>query len=214
MPGSRCFEPPLLVARREVDLRVHARRDDVELGIEDVDAVHDPVQPRHGEGLVGLVLAHRVGGAGDLLVGRGDDEVGRVHGDEVGRELAGEVVLLLVVAPVEVRQQVLGLLQGVGDGALGHAQALRQQRGHQVAVRVVADDQVGAALQLGQHLPLDVEGELLQVGPDLEARDPVRHDLAACARGRERAGCGRARCRRWARGAGRRWCRRPRGSGA
>jgi hypothetical protein len=63
-------------------------------------------------------------GAGDLLVGAGDDEVRRVHRDQVRGELAGEVVLGLVVLPVEVGVEVLGLLQGVGDGALGDAQAV------------------------------------------------------------------------------------------
>ena len=45
--------------------------------------------------------------------------------------------MLLVVAPVEVGVQVLGLLQGMGDGALGDPQPLAQQGGHQVAVRVL-----------------------------------------------------------------------------
>ena len=64
--------------------------------------------------------------------------------------LAGEVVVLLVMLPVEVRVQVLGLLQGVGDVALGHPQAPRQQGGHQVAVRIVADDQVRSSTQFGE----------------------------------------------------------------
>jgi hypothetical protein len=70
---------------------------------------------------VALVLADAVVGAGDLLVGAGDDEVGAVHRDQVGGELGREVVAVLVVAPVEVGEQVLGLLQRVGDVALADA---------------------------------------------------------------------------------------------
>ena len=45
----------------------------------------------------------------DLLEGAGDDEVGGVHGDQVGKELTGEVVWLLVVPPVKVGEQILAL---------------------------------------------------------------------------------------------------------
>ncbi len=50
-----------LVGGREVHGRVGARRDDVELGIEHVDAVHHAVEAGHGERFVGLVLADGVG---------------------------------------------------------------------------------------------------------------------------------------------------------
>jgi hypothetical protein len=120
-------------------------------------------------------------GAGDLLVGAGDDEVRRVHGDQVGGELGGEVVLGVVVLPVEIRVEVLGLLQGVGDVALGDVHARREQRGHQVAVGVVADDQIRPPAQIRQDGAFHLVGEAFQVGPDLEAGDPLGDDLPVVA---------------------------------
>ena len=50
-------QPPLARRKREVDVRVGARRHDVEFRVVDVDALGDAQQPRHREGLHGLVLA-------------------------------------------------------------------------------------------------------------------------------------------------------------
>ena len=44
------------------------------------------------------------------------------------------MIVILVVAPIEVGQQVLGLLERVGDGALGDTQTLADDAGDQIAV--------------------------------------------------------------------------------
>ena len=60
----------------------------------------DAVQTRHGEGLMGLVLSGVGGIASNLLQCGGNDEVGVVHGQQVGSELAAEVVLGVEFLPV------------------------------------------------------------------------------------------------------------------
>lgn len=60
----------------------------------------DAVQTRHGEGLMGLVLSGVGGSASNLLQCGGNDEVGVVHGQQVGSELAAEVVLGVEFLPV------------------------------------------------------------------------------------------------------------------
>lgn len=59
----------------EVDIHVDAGGDDVELGVEDVDALDDAVEAWHREVRVGLVLAHcgsdgRQNSSGQLEMGR------------------------------------------------------------------------------------------------------------------------------------------------
>ena len=49
LDAMRAPEPASARGKREVDVRVGARRDDVELRVEDVDAVHDPVEAGHRE---------------------------------------------------------------------------------------------------------------------------------------------------------------------
>lgn len=51
--------------------------------------------------------------SGDFLVSAGDDEISVVHCDEIGCELAREVVLLFKVLPVDIRIGILGLLEGM-----------------------------------------------------------------------------------------------------
>jgi len=41
-----------------------------------------------------------------------------IHGNQVGGELAREMVLLLKLLPVDIRVGVLGFLQSMGNGAL------------------------------------------------------------------------------------------------
>lgn len=55
---------------------------------------------------------------GDFLVGAGDDEVSVIHGDQVGCELAWEVVLILELLPVYIRTRVFCFFQCVGDRTL------------------------------------------------------------------------------------------------
>ena len=95
-------QAPIRVAGREVHIGIGAGRDNIELGIKYVDTVYHAIQAGHGKCRVGLVLPHTVTGAGDLLVGRGDNEIRCVHGDQVSRELRREMILLVIVSPVEV----------------------------------------------------------------------------------------------------------------
>ncbi len=127
------------------------------------------VKPRQGICAVAFVLADAERRAGDFLVRAGDDEVSMVHADQVRRVLAGEVIGCVVVFPVQRRMQVFGLFQRMGDVALGHAETFRQQTGHQIAVGIVADDEVGAPPQLRECLALDIDRKGFQVRPDLEA---------------------------------------------
>lgn len=125
--GRERGETPLPVGVREVDLRIGARRDDVELRVEQVDPGKDPVEPRQRVGDVPLVLSRARVGARDLLVRAVEDEVRGVHGDEVGGVLAGEVVAGLVLLPAEPRQRVLGDLERVRDVALRDAEPLARE---------------------------------------------------------------------------------------
>ena len=95
-----------------------AKRDCTYLGVKHINAPHNTVQAWHGEGVVALILTHPCIHAGYLLICGRDDEVGRVHGDEVGSELARKVVLLLQRLPVDVRIWVLGLFQSMSNVAL------------------------------------------------------------------------------------------------
>ena len=59
--------------------------------------------------------------------------------------------------------RVFCLLQRVGDGALRGVEVVRQQAADQVAVAVVADDQVGLAAQLRSRYGVTkVSAELLE----------------------------------------------------
>jgi hypothetical protein len=60
-------QPPLAVRVREVDVLVRTGGYDVELGVEHVDAVDHPVEPRHCKSGVALVLPHRRGLPSNLL---------------------------------------------------------------------------------------------------------------------------------------------------
>jgi hypothetical protein len=93
----------------------------------------------------------------NFLEGAGNNEVGEVHGDEVSGELAREVVLRVKLLPVEVRAGVLGLFQGMSNGALGHSQFVCQQCRDEVTITVVADDEV----RLGLHLFGNLYGNIL-----------------------------------------------------
>ncbi len=53
----------------------------------------------------------------------------------------------------------------------------RHHGSHQIAVRVVADDDIGPGAELAEDLALGVARELLEIGPDLEAGDPLGKDL-------------------------------------
>ncbi|EKD36265.1 MAG: hypothetical protein ACD_75C01576G0002 [uncultured bacterium] len=175
------IEAAVVVPVGEIDVLIGAGRDDIEFWIEGVDALDHPLELRHGEGRIALVLADHVGGARDLLIGRGDDEVRRVHGDHIGGELAGEMVLFLHLLPVKGRIEILCFFQGVGDGALGDAEAFGHDVGDQIAVRIVADDEIGPAAEDSHHLVFGLVRESLQIGPDLEAGDPLRQNRAVAA---------------------------------
>ena len=92
--------------------------------------------------------------------------------------MRGKVVVVFVFPPVKIGEQVFGFLEGVGDIALRDAQSLGEKRGHQIAVRVVADDQVRLAAKFGQDDLFRVDRKPLQVGPDMETGNPLRHDRA------------------------------------
>src|SRR5690606_19615768 len=70
-----------LIGVRKERLGARAGRDDVETRIIEVDALGHPIEARHGERPVALVLADALVRAGDLLIRARDDEIRRVHGD-------------------------------------------------------------------------------------------------------------------------------------
>jgi len=89
-------------------------------------------------------------------------------------------MLGLVVLPMQVGQQILRLLERVSDVALRDPELMRHDGRDEVAIRVVADDEIGPrASELREKLALRVDGIALEVRPDLEARDPLRDDLPA-----------------------------------
>lgn len=102
---------------------------------------------RHGEVGVAFVLPHTLFVPRNLLVGGRHDEVGMVHGQQIGGELHAEVVLVLEFLPVDVSVLVLGFFQRMGDVALGHIHAVTHQCGHKVAIAVVACENTGHAVQ-------------------------------------------------------------------
>ena len=110
-----------------------------------LDGEDAPIAQAFTIGRVRFVLTDGVGRSRYFLVGRGDDEIGRVHGDEVGRVLGGKVMLCLVITPVEIAVQVLRLFQRVGNVALDHPHAFRKLGGNQIAIRVIPDNQIGSA---------------------------------------------------------------------
>ena len=57
MKGGQSF---FAFRKRKINGVIGAGRDDVEFRIENVDAMHDSVEPGKGEGGVALVLPHRV----------------------------------------------------------------------------------------------------------------------------------------------------------
>ena len=54
----------------------------VEFGVEDIDALHNPIEVRHRERCVALVLAHCVRVASDFLERARDDEICRLRQKE------------------------------------------------------------------------------------------------------------------------------------
>lgn len=56
----QCGKPLLLLRVREVDRQISSRRDNVELGVENIDSVYYPVKPRKGESHVTLILSNCV----------------------------------------------------------------------------------------------------------------------------------------------------------
>lgn len=132
---------------RIVNTHVCSRWDDIELGIKNINAMYNTVEPRKGKCNVGLVLPNSVLAAkttqqasdthlvtathwwptvhkihnlppSDFLECTGDDEISVIHGNKVSCELAWEVILTVEFVQVYVWVGVFGFLQGVGNGTL------------------------------------------------------------------------------------------------
>lgn len=86
--GMKGGEPLAGLRVREVDRHICTRGDDVEFGIEDIDTMNNPVESRHGECSVSLILANCIFASCDLLEGTGDDEICVIHGYKIRCELA------------------------------------------------------------------------------------------------------------------------------
>ena len=87
---------------------------------------------------------HGVRIAGDLLVGGRDDEVRGVHGDQVGGELAAEVVLVLQLLPaVQVQGRVQACFQRPLSPASSELHKPRRQGA--LAAQTVTGSGAGAA---------------------------------------------------------------------
>src|SRR5688572_30891209 len=99
------LEPPRMFPKRKIDVGIGTGRNDVEFGIKNIDPVKYPTKARHGEGFVALVLADRFFASTDLLTRAGDDEVRRVHGDQIGGELRREMVARLIFPPISSREE-------------------------------------------------------------------------------------------------------------
>lgn len=110
--------------------------------------------------------------SGDFLEGTGDDEVGVIHGDKISGKLRGEMIFLIEVLPVDIRIRVFGFLEGMSDCALSDTQFVSEQRGDEVSLTVVSDDQIRFRLQLGGDFFGDILSESLDVWPHLKTRDP------------------------------------------
>ncbi len=123
-------------------------------------------------------MPHTLGGPGNLLITAGNNEISGIHRDQVGGKLAGEMILRVVFLPVQVGIQIFGLFQGMSNATLRHSQPLRQQSGDQIAVGVITNDQIGPGTQFGQDDLFRLHGEAFEVGPNLEAGDPVGDNFA------------------------------------
>lgn len=77
--GVQFCQAMLLVCEGVVNSHVSSRRHNVELRVEDVDAVHNSVEARHRERLMALILSNSLCATSNLLVRAGDDEVGVIH---------------------------------------------------------------------------------------------------------------------------------------
>lgn len=130
-----------------VNSHVCSRRDNVEFGIKNVNAIDNTVKPRKSERNVRLILPHSILAAKiiektldtslvtttiqqdsedsiqnlpsrDFLECTGDDEISVIHGNKVSCELAWEVVLAVKFVQVYVWVGIFGFLQGMGNGTL------------------------------------------------------------------------------------------------
>ncbi len=122
-------------------------------------------------------MSDGIGRAGNFLVRAGDDEIGRIHRNQVGRVLAGKMMVLVVLLPIQVRVQILALLQCVRNIALCHSHAVRKHRGHQVSIGVVSNDEIWPLTKLGDYLARGFFGELFEIGPSVKSRYPIADDL-------------------------------------
>ena len=84
------------------------------------------VEIRHGEALVRLVLPYAIRCPNNFLIGAADDEIRRIHGNDVSRELNGKVVVRLQFLPIQIAEQILGLFQSVRHVALRYLQTAGQ----------------------------------------------------------------------------------------
>ena len=83
----------------------------------------------------------------------------------------------------------------MGDVALRDPETMRQDARDEVAIRVVANDEIGThTTELGEQLALRVDRIALEIRPDLEARDPLRDDLPLFVRAERDAQNARVLC--------------------
>ncbi|THU49631.1 hypothetical protein C4D60_Mb06t11570 [Musa balbisiana] len=70
--------------------------------------MNNSVETRKSKSGVRLILPH----------GASDDKVSMIHRNQISRELAREMILILELLPIDVRVRILRFLQCMGDGAL------------------------------------------------------------------------------------------------
>ena len=119
-----------------------------------------------------------MGGAGDFLIGTGNNEIRAIHRDKISCVLAVKMVLSLILLPVQSRMKIFALFQRMRDIALSYPHPFRNQGRYQIAIRVIADNEIGAAAQLRQRFTFDVVGEIFKVGPDLETGYPMSNNFS------------------------------------
>ena len=71
------------------------------------------------------------------------------------------------------------VIEGMRNRALHHVELVRKEGGHQIAVRVISDNQIGPPRKLTDKLRRAIIGKGLQIRPDLETGNPFLQNIAA-----------------------------------
>lgn len=70
------------------------------------------------------MLRRKAKPSGDLLERARDDEIGVIHREQIGRELAREVILVVKLFNINIGIRILSFLQRMSNRALCHSELM------------------------------------------------------------------------------------------